>query len=68
MLVIGKYTHVLRGIFLRGGRGPRERVVWEGLFMEEFFMGKRIFVKGVLDFPAVLKKKKKLNRKTSFFN
>ena len=35
--------------------------MWEGLFMEEFFMGKRIFVKGVLDFPAVLKKKKKRN-------
>ena len=32
--------------------------MWEGLFIEEFFMGKRIFVKGVLDFPAAVLKKR----------
>ena len=53
-LVIGKYTDVFGGNFSSGGQG--ERVTWEYLSMEEFYMGRRIFHEGGPGFPASFKK------------
>ena len=68
-MVIGNSTDVFWGIFLVGKRrGLVEGFTWVELSLEEFFMEKRISMKGMHDFLALLKKNKdKINVK-SFFN
>ena len=62
VLVIGKYTDILRGFFFVGGVSG-ERVMWE-----DRSVGKRIPMTRVLHFPALFKKKLEIKfLKNKFF-
>ena len=44
--ITGKYTDNFRGDFFGGAGGLGERVMWEYLSMEEFFMAEENFHEG----------------------
>ena len=43
VMVTGKCTDVIRGIFLVWVWGSGEGAIWEDLFLEEYFMGEEKF-------------------------